>query len=137
MQSKSSGFTLIEVLVATGIVVTVAAGAAALLGIAIRHDLQSRRQLAMAAAAAAKVDELVGTIATLPAPSSAGGALDRAVAGYVDTVSMAGFALERRWELSPLATSSPGAVAVVVRVSAVAAAAGDYELATIAEARTP
>jgi len=135
MQRNSAGFTLVEVVVATGILVTVAAGTAQLFGIAIRHDLQSRRQLAMAAAAAAKIDQLAGIIAVSAAPSSVSGALDRADAGYSDSVSIAGFALQRRWVVSPVA-GAPKAVTLIVRVVA-AGSADDYEIATIAEARTP
>jgi type II secretory pathway pseudopilin PulG len=135
MQRNSAGFTLVEVVVATGILITVAAGTAQLFGIAIRHDLQSRRQLAMAAAAAAKIEELAGSIAVAAAPSSASGALDRADDGYSDNVAIAGFALQRRWIVAPIA-SAPRAVTLVVRVVA-AGSADDYEIATIAEGRTP
>lgn len=137
MQRSTSGFTLVEVIAATGILVTVAAGTAQLFGIAIRHELDSRQQLAMAAAAAAKIDELAGTTAVTPEPSAAAGALDRSVDGYADTVTASGFALWRRWILSPVGEAPSGAVVIVVRVGVGAGAWPDYEIATIAEARTP
>ena len=136
MQRNSAGFTLVEVLVATAILVTVAAGTAQLFGVALRHDLESRRQLAMAAAAAAKMDELAGVVALAAAPVSAAGALDRAARGYSDSITVSGFALQRRWTVSPIA-EVPTAVALVVRVVSAPGAAADYEVASVAEAGTP
>jgi|SRR5215831_317243 len=136
-RASSNGFTLIEVLIATGILVTVAAGSAQLLVIAMRHDIASRQQLAMAQAAAAKIEELVGTIATAPPPAAAVGALDREADGCADAATFAGVALERRWIVAPLGGYAPSAVVVVVRVAAASTAGADVELATIAEARTP
>ena len=90
----------------------------------------------MMAAAAATMDELAATSAASAAPAVVMGALDRADAGYSDSVTFSGFALQRRWIAAPV-SRVPGAVTLVVRVVVAAGSAADYEIATIAEARTP
>src|SRR5436190_18013138 len=61
-RSLSRGFTLVEVLVATALLVTIAAGTAQMFAIAIRHGVASRQQLAMSLAASRKIDELAEVI---------------------------------------------------------------------------
>lgn len=122
-------------LVATAIVVTVAAGTAQLLAIALRDEAAGRQQLSMSAAANAKLDEIAAGIADAPAPGALGGAVDRAVAGYSDVVNASGAAFERRWIIAPLATYSTRAVVVVLRVvPAAARSAPGLEVSTIVEA---
>jgi prepilin-type N-terminal cleavage/methylation domain-containing protein len=134
-RSHSAGFTLVEVLVATGILVTVAAGTAQLVAISVRHDIATRQQLAMSAAAGAKLDELAGTLASLTPPPAQAGALDRDVDGYTDVAVASGASFRRRWTIAPLDTYSATAVVIVVRVVPLSAfAAPDLEVATIAEA---
>jgi prepilin-type N-terminal cleavage/methylation domain-containing protein len=135
MPRNASGFTLIEVLVATAIVVTVAAGCAQLLIAALRYDVASRQQLALMSAAMAKLDELAATIAGGTAPPGASGALDRSVDGSSDVITVSGVRMERRWLVAPLTTFAPGVAVVTVRaVPAAALAASTIELATIVEA---
>jgi prepilin-type N-terminal cleavage/methylation domain-containing protein len=138
MLRHSRGFSLIEVLVATGILVTVAAGTAQLFAIALRHEVASRQQLAMAAMATAKIDELAAVAARAPVPAAPAGAVDRTIAGYSDVVTDNGAPFERRWLIAPLAGYSATAVVIVLRVSARGGiASGTFELATIADAGIP
>lgn len=133
---RARGFTLIEVLVATGILVTVAAGSAQLFAVAIRQDVAARQQLAMSAAASAALDAIGADVALAPPPVQIGGAVDRAVIGYRDTTLWQGAALERRWMIAPLPAYSATAVVIVVRVVPLASTtAGDLEVMTIREAR--
>jgi prepilin-type N-terminal cleavage/methylation domain-containing protein len=133
-RSRARGFTLAEVLVATAILVTIAAGSAQLFAIAIRHGVASRQQLAMSAAASRKIDELAESIARTGAPATPVGALDRGVDGYADLVTENGAALQRRWVIAPLDAYSATAVVIVIRIVPVASrAAPDLEIATIRE----
>ena len=137
-RSPSSGFTLVEVLVATGLLVTVAAGSAHLFAIAIRHGAASRQQLAMSLAASRKVDELAESVARGAAPPSAMGALDRAIDGFSDVTMECGATLQRRWLIAPLGAYSATAVVIVIRIVPVAVrAAPDLEVAAIREAAAP
>ena len=132
--SRSHGFTLIEVLVAAAILVTIAAGSAQLFAIALRHTIAARQQLAMSVAASRKIDELAERVAHDGVPAAAMGALDRPVAGFSDITIECGASLERRWLIAPLGSYSATAVVIVVRiVPAAARAAPDLEVATIRE----
>src|SRR4051794_40545671 len=137
-QSRSGGFTLVEGIVATGILVTVAAGTAQLFAIALRHDIAARQQLGMSLAASAKLDELSASVTVRPAPVASAGAVDRAAPGFVDTIVSAGASFQRRWMIAPLPVYSGTAVVIVVRVIPVAVnASPDVEIATIREAARP
>jgi prepilin-type N-terminal cleavage/methylation domain-containing protein len=137
-RSPVRGFTLVEVLVATGILVTVAAGSAQLFAIAIRHGVASRQQLAMSVAATRKIAELAESVARGVAPPSQVGAVDRAVAGFSDVTIESGASLERRWLIAPLGSYSATAVVIVVRIVPLASrAAPDLEVATIRESAAP
>lgn len=135
---RSAGFSLIEVLVATAILVTVAAGTAQLFGIAIRHDVAARQQVLMSAVASTKIDEIAASVAQGPPPATALGGVDRAIGGFSDVVVAAGASFERRWLIAPLAGFGATAVVIVLRVSPTATrAAPDLEVATIREAGAP
>jgi len=128
----------VEVLVAAGLLVTVAAGSAQLFAIAIRQGVASRQQLAMSIASSRKIDELAERVAHDAVPASAAGALDRAIEGYADATVEGGVSLQRRWLIAPLGAWSATAVVIVVRVVPNAVrAAPDLEVATIREARVP
>src|SRR4051812_17255766 len=132
------GFTLVEVLVATAILLTIAAGSAQLFAIAIRQGMASRQQLAMSVAASRKIDELAAIVAQGGVPASAIGAVDRAVEGFSDVTIEWGASLQRRWLIAPLDSYSATAFVIVIRIVPVAArAAPDLEVATIREAVTP
>ena len=133
-RSSSSGFTLVEVLVATAILVTVAAGSAQLFTIAIRHNVAARQQLAMSVAASRKIDELAESIARNGVPAAATGAVDRAIEGFSDVTVECGASLQRRWLVAPLTSYTATAVVIVIRIVPVASrAAPDLEVATIRE----
>jgi prepilin-type N-terminal cleavage/methylation domain-containing protein len=135
---RSSGFSLIEVLIATAILVTVAAGTAQLFGIAIRHDVAARQQLLMSAVASTKIDELAASVAQGPAPAASMGGVDRPISGFSDVVAAAGASFERRWLIAPLTGYGATAVVIVLRVSPAAGRpAPDLEVATISEAGLP
>jgi hypothetical protein len=128
----------VEVLVATGLLVTVAAGSAQLFAIAIRQGVASRQQLAMSIASSRKIDELAARVAQDAVPASAAGALDRAIEGYSDVTVEGGVSLQRRWLIAPLGVGSATTVVIVVRiVPSAVRAAPDLEVATIREARVP
>ena len=135
---RARGFTLIEVLVATAILVTVAAGTAQLLAVAIRHGAASRQQLAMSIAASRKIDEIAEMVRGGPAPPASIGAVDVAVGGYSDITSEAGARIERRWLIAPLPDYSATAVVIVVRLIPVARhAAAGIDVVTMREAGRP
>lgn len=134
-QHSAAGFSLIEVVVATAILVTVAAGTAQLFAITVQHEVSARQQLAMSSAASSKLDELSAAAARAPAPGAPAGAVDRRVAGYSDVATVLGATFERRWSIAPLTSYSSAAVIITVRVIPLAMrAARELEAVTIAEA---
>jgi len=138
LRSPSRGFTLVDVLVAMGLLVTVAAGSAQLFAIAIRQGVASRQQLAMSIASSRKIDELAERVAHDAVPASAAGALDRALDGYSDVTVEGGVLLQRRWLIAPVGVGTATAVVIVVRIVPVAVrAAPELEVATIREAAVP
>lgn len=133
-RSSSRGFTLVEVLVATAILVTVAAGSAQLFAIAITHNVAARQQLAMSVAASRKIDELADMVAHGSVPAAPIGAVDRAIDGFSDVTVECGASLQRRWLIAPLASYSATAVVIIVRIVPVSSrAAPEIEVATIRE----
>jgi len=138
LRSPSRGFTIVEVLVAMGLLVTVAAGSAQLFAIAIRQGVASRQQLAMSIASSRKIDELAERVAHDAVPASAAGALDRALDGYSDVTVEGGVSLQRRWLIAPVGVGTATTVVIVVRIVPVAVrAAPELEVATIREAAVP
>jgi prepilin-type N-terminal cleavage/methylation domain-containing protein len=134
LQSRTQrGFTLVEVLVATAILVTIAAGSAQLFAIAIRHGVAARQQLAMSVAASRKIDELAESVARNGVPAAPMGALDRSVGGFSDVTIECGATLERRWLIAPVTSYSATAVVIVIRILPASRAAPDLEVATIRE----
>ena len=137
MPRRYDGFTLIESIVAMGLVVAVALGSAQLFSIAIARNLHAREQLVMSLLAAAKVNDLAaaaadGTIALSPPDS-----LDRTIDGCADMpVDGGGRPFVRRWRISRVAGFADDAVAIVVRVMP-EAGAGEVRAATIREWRRP
>ena len=64
MTRDISGFTLIEVIVAAGLLLAVSVGAAHLFGFTVAQNHVARQQLVMGLLAAAKLDELSAGIAS-------------------------------------------------------------------------
>lgn len=129
MQPRTHGFSLVEVMVATGLLVTIALGSAQMFALAIDHTMSSRHQLLMTAAAERQLDELSaaarGGVAIAPA-----GALDRDVDGFVDRPADAGGVYVRRWRVIPVPGYESEALAIIVRVIPPARTA-DVHVATI------
>ena len=128
--SNERGFTLIEVAIATGLLVVIALGSAQLFLLALRHNVASRQQLLMTLAAARKIDELTAAAATGPLALSPPDALARGAPGFADVTDEAGVTCIRRWQVSSIAAYGSRAVAIAVRVSV--AGAGDVQIVTIA-----
>jgi prepilin-type N-terminal cleavage/methylation domain-containing protein len=130
-----NGFTLIEVMIATGLLVVIALGTAQLFALAIRHTLSSRQQLVMTLAAARKADELCAAAAVRPLPVSPPDALERDAEGFADITVDAGMICARRWRISAPPGYAGGAIAIVVRVSVAARGpeVRDVQIVTICE----
>lgn len=137
MPRQYDGFTLIESLVAMGLVVTVALGSAQLFSIAIARNLHAREQLVMSLLAETKVNDLSaaaadGTIAISPSDS-----LERTATGCADTpVDGGGRPYVRRWRISRVTGFADDVVAIAVRVTP-EAGAGEVRVATVREWRRP
>jgi type II secretory pathway pseudopilin PulG len=130
--SSANGFTLLEVTIATGLLVVIALGSAQMFVLAIRHNVAARQQLVMALVAARKIDELSAAAAAGPLPASPPDALERGAEGFADVTVEAGVFCVRRWMISPVPGYGGGAVAIAVRVSV--PGGGDVQIVTICEA---
>jgi prepilin-type N-terminal cleavage/methylation domain-containing protein len=131
----SPGFTLIEVTVATSLLVVIALGSAQLFGLALHHNMVARQQLVMSLAAARKIDELSAAAAAGPMTASPPDALERGAEGFADVAVDGGVICVRRWLVSEPPGYGGRAFAIVVRVRV--AGAGDVQMATIVEAAAP
>jgi prepilin-type N-terminal cleavage/methylation domain-containing protein len=125
------GFTLIEVTIATGLLVVIALGTAQLFALAIHHNIFARRQLAMALSAGRKADEICAAAAAGPLQVSPPDALERGAEGFADVTEDAGMVCVRRWRVAVPPGYADRAIAVVVRVSV--AGAGDVQIVRICE----
>lgn len=111
-----NGFTLIEVMIATGLLVTIALGTAQMFALAIDHTLSSRHQLLMTVVAERKIDELAAAAARGVAEMSPPGTLDRDSDGFVDRPADGSGVYVRRWRVMPVQGYQSEALAIVVRV---------------------
>jgi prepilin-type N-terminal cleavage/methylation domain-containing protein len=136
MRRRDNGFTLIEALVAMGLVVIIAIGSAQLFTVAIARNLSAREQLAMALLASTTVDDLAvaaagGTIVLSPPDS-----LERITDGWSDTAVQSGRTYVRRWRVVTVAGFGDEVVAIAVRVTP-ESGPGDIRVITIRERRRP
>jgi prepilin-type N-terminal cleavage/methylation domain-containing protein len=131
---RADGFTLLEVTIATSLLVVIALGSAQLFVLAIRHNVSARQQLMMTLAAARKADELCAEAAAGPIVLSPPDSLDHATEGFGDVSVEGGVSCARRWLVSTPPGYATGALAIIVRVSV--AGAGDFQIVTICEARS-
>ena len=136
MPRRCDGFTLIESIVAMGLVVTMALGSAQLFTVALARNLAAREELVMALLASARVNDLAtaaadGTIALSPSDT-----LDRDTAGWTETQIHAGRAYVTRWRVSAVPGFVDDVVAIAVRVTP-EAGPGEVRLATIRERWRP
>jgi prepilin-type N-terminal cleavage/methylation domain-containing protein len=120
---SARGFTLVEVLIALAIVVSVITGAAQLAAIAIRTNLRAATMTTTVLLAQNKLEEILGGVAGAPTRSPPG-TLESNIGGWSDIVDQSGRVLDpsiasdrdyvRRWAIEPLATSGTIVVQVVV-----------------------
>ncbi len=160
--SSSDGFTLLETVVATGILITALAGVAQLLALGVRSTRDAGSQSAALIAAQGKLEALRALAFSYDAAGSPvtaaefdvrnNGSLDDDTPGAVDYVDADGAVLDedhqghgamftRRWRITRLDTFVPEAIAIEVCVfhwpaDGVAAAASEVCLATV-RARQP
>src|SRR5688500_13759594 len=98
--TRDEGFTLLEVTIATSLLVVVALGSAQLFVLAVGHNVTARQQLVLALAAARKADELCAAAASAGPPSaSPHDALERDIEGFSDVSVEAGMWCAMRWLL--------------------------------------
>ena len=126
-----AGFSLLEVLIATSLLVVVALGSAQLFVLAIRHNAAARQQLLMTLAAARKIDELAAVAAAGPIAASPPDALERGADGFAEVAMESGLRCVRRWSIAPVPAYGGRLIAIVVRVTAPGAA--DVQIATVRE----
>jgi len=133
--SRDSGFTLLEVTIATSLLVVIALGSAQLFVLAIHHNVTARQQLVMTLAAARKADETCAAAASGPLTLSPPDALERDAEGFADAAVDSGVTCLRRWLVSAPPGYAGRAIAIVVRVSVAGAGpAGHVQIVTICEA---
>ena len=112
------GFSLVEVLVAAGILVTMLAGLAQLVGWSVNHASRSDRRSRARLAVQDKLEQLralswtvdlngaaVSDPALAPSPANA---LDANTSGWVDDVD----GVVRRWAVEPVDSGVPDAIAI-------------------------
>jgi type II secretory pathway pseudopilin PulG len=134
-QSIARGFTLVETLIATSVVVTVVAGLAQLFALSVRFTRESGQFGAALVAAQDKLESLgalrftyddTGQPITDPRlAASPANTLNESVGPYVDwldqggnVVPEAGASYVRRWRITNVAVDDPAAVAIDVCVFA-------------------
>src|SRR5688500_17637043 len=133
--TRDSGFTLLEVTIATSLLVVVALGSAQLFVLAVGHNVTARQQLVLTLAAARKAEELCGAAAAGPPAHSPHDALERDVEGFADVGVEAGMWCGRRWRLHAPSGYPTGLLAVVVRARA--ADGHDVQMVTVCETPRP
>jgi prepilin-type N-terminal cleavage/methylation domain-containing protein len=133
--TRDEGFTLLEVTIATSLLVVVALGSAQLFVLAVGHNVTARQQLLLTLAAARKADELCAAAAAGPPRPSPHDALERDVEGFSDVSVEAGMSCARRWLLKAPTGYPAGLLAVVVRARGADGHA--VQMATVCEAPRP
>jgi prepilin-type N-terminal cleavage/methylation domain-containing protein len=120
---SAGGFTLIEVVVALGIVVAIAAASAQLVSMTVRANAFAQTLTAAVVLAQQKMEELLPD-AGLGLNPSPPGALSADRAGCFDVVTWHGHALRRRWSIEPVADGGGETLTVQVAVTDVRYGAG-------------
>ena len=123
-----SGFVLVEVIIATGMLAVAGIALAALFSVAVGANHRARMLTAASVLAQAKMEELVAAVALSPTavPTSPPDALTENVEGCYDVVDQA---VLRRWSIAPM----PDRPAVLVLRVLVAPGAGEVRLLTLRE----
>ena len=127
----AGGFSLVEVLVASGLLASAIAGLAHLAVVAARANLHARDTTYATVLAAQKIEEL--RAAPFPAPAVAESTEDLdGRGGLIAGGGPAGPATyQRRWTIEPLPGRPLDAVVIAVAVTRYGAATGEVRLATI------
>ena len=123
MTRPSAGFTLIEAIVAVGLLVTAALGTAQLFALATTQNAFARQQLIMSGLASAKIDALASTVS--------------ASAEGTETIVESGRAYQCRWRAMEVPGYGAEALAITVAMSPVAGAGGEVRFTSIRPAVTP
>lgn len=129
----SAGFTLIEVTVATGILVVVALGTAQLLGLALRQNMAARDRVLMTLLAARALDQLTASAASGTIAESPPDCLNRDCSGFADMAGEGGIVYARRWIVFFPTEHAGATAAIVVRVFRPEARGSRIEMASLAE----
>jgi prepilin-type N-terminal cleavage/methylation domain-containing protein len=115
-EHERNGFTLTEVLVAAGLMATLALGVAPLFGIAAERNRGARLQTLATLIAFQKVEEIKSVDPAGLARSPAG-SLDSDTDGYFDHLDMRGATFVRRWSIAPRSAGPAGVIVVQVLVA--------------------
>ena len=124
MSHASDGFTLVEAIVAAGLLVTAALGTAQLFALATSQNAFARQQLIMSGLASAKIERL--------AAAGIAGAGEGA-----ETIVESGRSYQCRWRIVEVPGYGPEAFAVTVVVSPAAGAGGDVRFTSLRLAAPP
>jgi prepilin-type N-terminal cleavage/methylation domain-containing protein len=133
MPHTSRGFTLVEVTVATGLLVVIALGTAQLFALALKQNVSAREQLMMTTVAARAIDQLTASAAAGTIVASPPDALDRDCAGFADMAGQGGGVYARRWVVSFPPEHGGATAAIVVRVFRPESPGSRIEMASLAE----
>ena len=131
---SNQGCSLLEVLVATSVVVVAVAALAQLFGVAIHTNARARSTTFAVLLAEERMETLVATFAAQDAigvtlPASPAGALDRDTPGCFDYVEQNGATWLRRWSIDPLPASPDNArILQVVAIRSRGAADADSDV---------
>jgi len=123
MTRAPAGFTLIEAIVAAGLLVTAALGTAQLFALATTQNAFARQQLIMSGLASAKIDALAASVS-----ASAEGS---------ETIVESGRAYRCRWRVIEVPGYGAEAFAITVALSPVAGAGGEVQFTSIRLAALP
>lgn len=126
-----SGFTLVETMIACGLVIAVSLGTMQLFAYALAQNQVARDQLLMGVVAASRLDELTALARAGTLASTAADSLDRAIAGCSDSITEGGRLYQRRWRVSAVPSYGSSAHAITVRV-APSSGGSEIRLTTIA-----
>jgi prepilin-type N-terminal cleavage/methylation domain-containing protein len=113
---SARGFTLIEVIVALGVVLALASASAQLVSMTVRANAVAQTLTAAVILAQQKMEELLSEAGLGLNPSPAG-ALAQDRAGCFDVVNWRGHTLRRRWSIEPLAGGAGGTLTLQVLVT--------------------
>ena len=119
-----SGFSLPEVLVAAGLLLSALTALAPLLVLAIRADVSSRLRTLAVFAAGQKQEELLGALSHGTAIASTSGVDSIDAMGHAVDGEVPGRSFLRRWWIEPSPTHPADAAVVRVEVTSVAAPGG-------------